>query len=194
MSSDCREFLKQECPAARILDQTARPFRVFTKKWLTSALQIYISHKSHATLTRCLGYSLLKGHAHSLQTGGKDCWERGRVGNVTFSLTHDWFLSWLPILHCNTNIMHFDLNSSIHVHLDKVICAKINRYFTKPKNVKRFTCFFKCKWSALILKVTQVPHWIIYFFDSQITLTTLQVIHCSQPCKAVSIADQSHAH
>lgn len=143
MSSDCRESLKQECPPARILDQTARPFRVFTKKWLTSALQIYISHKSHATLTRCLGYSLLKGHAHSLQTGGKKTAEKeaGLGMLLSVSPTTDSYPDCRFYI-ATPNIMHFDLNSSIHVHLDKVICAKINCYFTKRKNVNRFTCFF----------------------------------------------------
>lgn len=96
-----RESLKQDCPPAQILDQTARPFKVRTEKkndGLQSALQIYISHKSHATLTRCLGYSLLKGHAHSLQTEEAKRLLRRRQG------WERYFPSlWRSILHCNTS-------------------------------------------------------------------------------------------
>lgn len=103
VSSDCRESLKQECPPARILDQTARPFRVFKKKWLTSALQIYISHKSHATLTRCLGCSLLKGHAHSLQTEEAKRLLRKRQGWECYFQSHPRLI---PILIADLTLQH----------------------------------------------------------------------------------------
>lgn len=132
-----RESLKQDRPPAQILDQTARPFKVRTEKkndGLQSALQIYISHKSHATLTRCLGYSLLKGHAHSLQTEEAKRLLRRRQG------WERYFQSlWRSILHCNTS--HWC-----------IICA--NHYCSEHLNVTDVVCF----------EFLKVPPWIFCSF------------------------------
>lgn len=148
-----RESLKQDRPPAQILDQTARPFKVTPKEkkkndGLQSALQIYISHKSHATLTRCLGYSLLKGHAHSLQTEEAKRLLRRRQG------WERYFQSlWRSILHCNTS--H---RCALITGIGHNLCQSLLQWA------------FKCNWCGLFWTFESITLDFLFLF-SQSTLS-----------------------